>query len=113
MLDPAKYELADQPWSYDTVDGILKVWGYTPLTNDPNLLDQDGLLTWQKFEGGVLKSFVIRKPRWRASGFSQPVWPAKVITQELARQQVYLRAEHESPDAILASLSLSSSGHTT
>ena len=92
-LDPAIYEVANQPWSYDLVAGVMKNWGYEPVGDHghQHQLDREGFLIWSKSNGDGERYFVISCPRWRAHGFSKPVWPAKAITDALVAQEVIHR----------------------
>ena len=103
-LDPAIYEVADEPWPYKTVAAQLKNWGYQAVgDHSPEyLLDLSGLLHWEKIDPktGRKKVFVISTPKWRTiGGADEPVWPAKVVSRAMNVQDVFQEAgsSDESP----------------
>jgi hypothetical protein len=95
-LDPKKYPPANQPWPYKTVAANLTAWGYAPVGDHSlkHMMKTNGFLRWDKKTPASerKKTFVISNPKWSAKGYSEPVWPASVVTAALVTQEVYQRA---------------------
>ena len=103
----SKYPVAELPWSYDSVLGILKSWGYSPVGDHSAAyrLNPEGFLVWEgvNHKTGEKKWFVISNPRWCARGSDDPVWPANVIVTALRAQEIYhqLGSNGVDPDAVV------------
>jgi hypothetical protein len=93
-IDPKNYPIAEQPWSYDQVAGVMEVWEYTPV-GDHTLSareNPDAFLKWEKVESdGKTSAFVISSPKWSARGSSQLYWPSELIVEALTDQAVLHR----------------------
>jgi hypothetical protein len=109
-LDPTIYQLAEQPWPYGSLAGIMKSWGYAPVGDHSpeHRLNPEGFLVWEKTDAktGEKRAFVVSNPRWRAHGWPEPVWPAARIMRALRAQEVYHRfgSDDIDPDCDVISL---------
>jgi hypothetical protein len=109
-LDPIKYPVAEQPWTYRRVSAVMTVWSYEPVGDHSQeaIFNLNGFLKWEKVDPrtGQVDAFVVSTPKWSARGSDEPHWPQDVIMEALCDQAVLHRTGLMTPTERMNKLTL-------